>query len=261
MKIGMSLACFYPREPENVVSTAAELGIDQCEVFLNTFSELEPRYLHSLRETCDQAGIRVYSVHPFTSAIENYFFFSPYPRRIADAKELYRRYAVAAEILGAGIVNIHGDRGLGLENYDQYVDCLKPLLALQDETGIIFSLENVFYNSVNHPEFAAKLRQGVRDVRFTFDVKQANKGNQDPYDVLNAMGNAIVNFHANDYDGEHICLLPGQGVMDYKIVFSQLKSFGYNGPALIEVYRYNFDDPTEIAKAKHHLENELMLAK
>lgn len=261
MEIGMSLACFYPMEPERAVEEAAALGIRVCEVFLNTCSELNDTYLHSLRASCDRHDIRVYSVHPFTSFLENYLFFSPYPRRVADATEFYRRYAEAAKILGAKVVNIHGDRGIGLESVSQYAELIKPLLSLQDQTGIVYSMENVYYNSVNHPEFTAKLRQLVPDVRFTLDIKQAFKGEQDPYALAEAMGDAVVNFHINDRDDQHICLLPGSGTVDYPRIGKILDNNHYNGPALIEVYSSNFEDRDEIAKSKNYLEDKLILAK
>lgn len=261
MQVGMSLACFYPLEPEKAVSKAAEIGVDVCEIFLNTWSELDRTYLSALREACDQSGIRVYSIHPFTSALENYLFFSPYPRRIADAKELYRQYASAAKILGAEVVSIHGDRGLGLADLDAYAQCIVPLMQLQEETGISYALENVFYNSVNHPEFVARLRQKAPDARFTLDVKQAFKGNQNAYDVAEAMGSAIVNFHANDRDDDHICLLPGCGTVDFDRIGTILKKSCYTGPALIEVYSDNFKTLSEIKKSKSYLEEKLMLAK
>ncbi len=256
----MSLACFYPMEPERAVDEAAALDIRICEVFLNTYSELDEVYLRSLREACDRRGIKVYSVHPFTSFLENYLFFSPYPRRVADATVFYRRYAEAAKILGAGVVNIHGDRGIGLESVSQYVELIKPLMMLQDQTGIAYSMENVYYNSVDHPEFTAKLRQAAPDVRFTLDIKQAFKGEQDPYALAEAMGDAVVNFHVNDRDDQHICMLPGQGTVDYRRIGEILKRNRYSGPALIEVYRSNFEDRQEIADAKKYLENKLTLA-
>lgn len=261
MEIGMSLACLYPLEPEKVVPIAKSLGIHVCEIFLNTFSELDEKYLIQLRKKCDEANIRVYSIHPFTSAIENYFFFSPYPRRIEDATKIYHRYADAAKILGASVVNIHGDRGIGLEDIQAYLNCAAPLRELQQQTNVIFSLENVFYNSVNHPEFVARLRQMASDLRFTFDIKQAFKGEQNPYDLVEAMGNAVVNFHANDRDDAHICLLPGKGEVDYGRILSSLLKNGYQGPGLIEVYRKNFDDPEEIRTAKFYLEEKVSLAK
>ncbi len=261
MNVGMSLACLYPMEPENVIPCAREIGVNVCEIFLNTVSELEEPYLQMLRDECDRHGLKVHSIHPFTSSMENYIFFSPYPRRIEDAMAFYRRYATAAKILGAGVVNIHGDRGLGIADFDSYVECLGPLRHLQNETGICFSLENVYYNSVNHPEFTVRLRQRVGDVRFTFDIKQAAKGSQDPYAVAEAMGEAVVNFHVNDYDGDHICLLPGCGVVDHKRIFDILAANHYVGPALIEVYRKNFSRLQEVLDSKKYLEAKFMLAK
>lgn len=261
MDIGMSLACFYPLEPEKAALQAAELNVRVCEVFLNTISELEEAYLYSLREICDRHNIRVHSVHPFTSFLENYMFFAPYPRRIADSVQLYERYAKAAMILGATVVNIHGDRGVGLNDIDHYVNCVTPLMRLQQKTGVTFALENVFYNSVNHPEFIVRLRQKVSDARFTLDIKQAFKGGEDAYAVAEAMGNAIVNFHVNDRDDDHICLLPGDGAVDYDRLQKILSANHYDGPALIEVYRHNFQNNDEIKRSLNHLESKFSLAK
>ena len=260
MEIGMSLACFYPMPPEEAALEAKKLNIKVCEVFLNTVSELEEDYLQELRSLCDQNGLRVHSVHPFTSAMENYLFFSPYPRRVRDAVDFYRRYADAAKILGASVVNIHGDRGLGLADFDQYVECLDPLLGLQKETGIIFALENVYYSSVAHPDFTARLCRQVPEICFTYDIKQAVKGGQDPYALLDAMGERIVNFHVNDCDFGHVCLLPGCGTVDFERISEAFHNNGYIGPALIEVYRKDFEDPREIQMSKTFLENKFLLA-
>ncbi len=261
MDVGMSLACFYPLEPEKAALQAADLNVRVCEIFLNTISELEDAYLYSLREICDQHNIRVHSIHPFTSFLENYMFFAPYPRRIADSEQLYERYAKAAKILGATVVNIHGDRGVGLNDIDHYEKCVAPLMRLQQKTGVIFALENVFYNSVNHPEFIARLRQKISEARFTLDIKQAFKGGEDAYAVAEAMGDAIVNFHVNDRDDDHICLLPGEGTVDYDRLQKILSANHYDGPALIEVYRHNFQNNTEIKRSLDHLESKFSLAK
>lgn len=261
MDVGMSLACFYPMEPERAADRAAALNMHVCELFINTFCELEEHYLHALREKCDAYGIKIHSVHPFTSALENFMFFSPYPRRIVDSMDFYRRYADAAKILGASVINIHGDRGIGLQSPREYADCAAPLLKLQEQTGIIYSMENVYYNSVNHPEFVARIRQMAPEIRFTLDIKQAYKGGQDPYLLAEAMGNAMVNFHVNDRDEAHLCLLPGQGTVDYGRLWQIFNKIGYNGPALIEVYSNNFKSEQEIAVSKSLLENKFSLAK
>ena len=63
------------------------------------------------------------------------------------------------------------------------------------------------------------------------------------------MGDRLVNVHINDFSTEQSCLLPGDGTMDYADFFSRLRSIGYNGHTLIEVYRNNFREPVEIERA------------
>lgn len=255
MNIGISLASFYPQHPEDTVVYAKQLGFDTVEIFLNTYSELDDKYIDELSEKIFENNLKVYSIHPFTSALENYMFYSPYDRRIEDSLKLYELYCKAALKLGAKVINLHGDRGLGLKDIDKYISCFEPLIELGEKYRLIFSNENVFYNSVNHPEFIYKLRNklGVGTVKFTFDIKQANKGGSNPVEVLEAMGSDIINFHINDYDSDNICLLPGEGIVDHKRIFELLNYYNYSGPALIEVYSDNYSDFSQITKSKNFL--------
>ncbi len=254
MEIGLSLASFYPQHPEKTVELAKELGFDICELFINTFSELDSDYIKEFGRKCRKAGLRVYSVHPFTSAIENYMFFSIYDRRVSDACKLYAKYCEAAEYLGAEVINMHGDRGLAVSDIDQYIECLKPIYELSQTYGVCIAHENVFFNSINHPDIAHKLVELLGDkIKFTFDIKQAHKGGSDPYELCNAMGKNIVNFHINDFDDQHICMLPGEGKADHKKIFGILKDNGYKGPALIEVYSNNYTSYDQIRKSAEYL--------
>ncbi len=256
MEIGISLACFYPEHPEEVVSKVADMGFKIAELFLNTISEMEYGYINSILKECEKRDLKIYSVHPFTSALENYMFFSPYDRRIKDSKALYKKYCEVANMLGAKVVNIHGDRGIGLKDFEHYCKCLDPFFELSQETGVMLSHENVFFNSVNHPEFTEKLRERFGDdIKFTFDIKQANKGGSVPYEVCKSMGNSIVNFHINDFDSENICLLPGEGDVDHKEIIDLLKLNGYDGPAIIEVYRDNFKNTDQIVRSYDYLKS------
>ncbi len=255
MEIGISLACFYPEHPETVVSRVAEMGFKTAELFINTISETKPEYISEISKECEKHNIEIYSVHPFTSALENYMFFSPYDRRVEDSKKLYERYCEVACFLGAKVINIHGDRGIGLKDFDLYCNCLLPFFELSEKYDVKFAHENVFFNSVNHPEFTQKLCERFgEDIKFTFDIKQANKGGSVPIEVCEAMGKNIVNFHINDYDEDNICLLPGEGITDYKSIFNVLKKNDYTGPAIIEVYRNNFTDTDQIIKSRDYLE-------
>lgn len=256
MKIGISLACFYPEHPENTVERVSKLGFDTAELFINTFSELNEEYIHSFKELCDKNGLKIYSIHPFTSAIESYLFFSPYDRRLEDAKILYGMYCETAQILGAKVINLHGDKNVGISDFDKYVKCLDPLLELSAKYGVYLSHENVFYNSINKPDFVYKLRRTCDNefLKFTFDIKQAKRGGSDPFEVCQSMGKDIINFHINDYDNEHMCMLPGKGVVDHELFMNQMNKNGYSGPALIEVYSSNFKSDDEILASKSYLE-------
>ena len=136
MEIGVSLACFYPRHPEEMINTARSLGFSVSELFINTYSELQDDYIRAFEKKASAAGLGIHSVHPFTSAIENYMFFSRYDRRIEDAKALYGKYCEAAKILGAGVINMHGDRGLALTDIDEYIECLKPSCPINTEYAL-----------------------------------------------------------------------------------------------------------------------------
>lgn len=254
MEIGISLACFYPEHPETVVERVADLGIKTAELFLNTVSETEISYISDFSKECEKHDLQIYSIHPFTSALENYMFFSFYDRRVEDSKLFYQKYCDVAKYLGAKVINIHGDRGVGLKDFDHYCRCLSPFFELTEKNNVIFSHENVFFNSVNHPEFTEKLRERFGDdIKFTFDIKQANKGGSVPIDVCKSMGGNIVNFHVNDFDDENICLLPGEGDVDHKSIFKALKENGYCGPAIIEVYRDNFSSIEQIRNSVEYL--------
>ena len=254
MNIGLSLASFYPLHPEDAVCKASNLGFKTAELFINTISELDDDYINNFHKLCNKHGIEINSIHPFTSALEIYMFFSRYDRRIDDSKILYNKYFNAAHKLGAKVINIHGDRGLGLKNIDEYIECIEPLLELGAKHNITPSIENVFFNSVNHPDFVIELIKKLGDsIKFTFDIKQANKGGSDPYELCSAMAGNISNFHINDYDDEHICMLPGSGCVDYNRIFKILEKNDYRGPALIEVYSDNYNCDEEIGKSADYL--------
>lgn len=257
MDIGVSLACFYPEHPEAALDHLPKIGANLSELFINTISEMTPEYIENFAEKAQQQGVQIYSLHPFTSAIENYLFFSPYDRRMADAADFYERYFIAAARLGARVVQMHGDKGSCLHDIDRFAAGIEEISRRAARHGIILAQENVYMNSVNHPEFIYQLRRklGEGAVKFTLDLKQAYKGGQDIFAVCEAMGRDIVNFHINDFDKEHICMLPGEGTVEYPKLFEKLKAQGYTGPAIIEVYSDNYSSLDQLEKSFRFLTN------
>ena len=48
----------------------------------------------------------------------------------------------------------------------------------------------------------------------------------------------------------HPCLLPGKGNLNYKNISNKLKSVGYSGKGIIEVYSNNYSNYEQLTKAK-----------
>ena len=64
MNIGVSSACLYPQYLEEALDRLEASGFTDFEIFFNAYSELDPKYLASIRK-----DRKIISVHPF-------FYFS-----------------------------------------------------------------------------------------------------------------------------------------------------------------------------------------
>ena len=58
---------------------------------------------------------------------------------------------------------------------------------------------------------------------------------------------------SNDGSREGGCRLPGAGGLDLQAVIGRIESYGYAGRYMIEVYRKNFVEDDEVAKAREKL--------
>lgn len=80
-------------------------------------------------------------------------------------------------------------------------------------------------------EFLKYLKNNIKyDIKFTCDIKQAYKSNENPLDYIDIMGKDLINFHINDRDEKNICLLPSHGKVNYKPIINKLKSLAYKDP-------------------------------
>ena len=257
MSIGVSTACLYPMETEKALAVLGACGVEVTEIFLNSWSELSDDFCRQLRNLREQYGMRVRSIHPFTSGIESYMLFSAYLRRFTDCREIYKKYFAAAAELGADFVVLHGDRlgnGLPIEEY-----CQRFLLLQEDAAtfGVRLLQENVNKYRASQPAFIREMRRLSGDtIGFVFDIKQSIRAGFGPQAVLDAMGERIAHVHISDHDGDWDCLLPGKGTCDFRRLFSDLAVRGYAGDYMIEVYRSAFSEPAQLANASQWLNRE-----
>ena len=63
------------------------------------------------------------------------------------------------------------------------------------------------------------------------------------------MGENIRTVHISDVDENGKIKLPGKGVFDFEELFTRLKDVGFDGSALIEVYKDDYGEIKEIGES------------
>ena len=260
IQIGISTASFYPLAIERGIAQAAELGFQRVELFINSDSEYRDPFRSMLKKQLDAAEIKVVSVHPFTSAMEGHLLFSDYERRTQDALNQYTQYFEAAAALGANYFTFHGEllrtRGLPpAKAEERRYETYHELCARAASCGITFTQENVSWSKSGDLTFLRGLYQHVPELRYTLDIKQARRAGLDWNDYVDVVGDRIVNLHISDYHAQSDCLLPGQGQVDFKALFTRMNNLGYQGDALIEVYSDDYTDWKELRSSRLFLQS------
>ncbi len=255
MSVGISTACFYPEISENAVKFLCENGVSNIEIFFNSACEIKGEIFKEICACVKDNGTRVVSVHPFSSAFEPFMLFSDYERRFSDGLELYKSYFEACNALGAKILVLHGDRADRTNHDDRYFDRYHCLYSAAKAQGVTLAQENVCYCRSGDVQFLKKMRSELKDeVAFVLDLKQARRAGTDYHEYAEAMGEALIHLHANDYDEAHDCLLAGKGKLDFSEVYRALGSVGFKGDSIVEVYRTNYGESSELIESMHYLE-------
>jgi sugar phosphate isomerase/epimerase len=248
MYLAISTACLYPLQTEIALQILLEQEFKNFEVFVNSESELSNEYIETLKNKLNKYNASIYSVHLFTSGFEPLMFFSNYSRRLYDSIEQYKRYFAAAKKLGALVVVFHGDRIEGALGVEEYCERFSLLTRAAKEEGVIIAQENVSRCKSRSLEFIKSMRKlgGDGNFKFVLDLKQTIRAQTNPFEMLEAMGTDVINVHISDSTAENDCLLPGYGDFDFTKLYNSLNEINYNGPLVIEVYRHNFNELTEI---------------
>lgn len=260
MIFGVSSSCFYPMELSSSIEGLASKGVKQIEIFVNTESEVKQDFIKTIRNIIAPYGVKVTSVHPFTSGYEHIMIFSDYKKRFYDSVEFYKQYYCFAAELGARLVVLHGDRRMpemgGIPN-EEYFERYYKLAQTGRKMGVDLGQENVNMFRSQSPAFVKQMREYLgKDASFVFDIKQAVRAGCSPYDMCSAMGDRIIHLHINDNTPARDCMLPGKGDMDYRKMLTQMKNQGFSGKGVIEVYRRDFDTIDDIVGAYNYLNTE-----
>ena len=256
MRCGISTACFYPQETLESLKVIASAGVRVTEIFLNTFSELEDIYIARLLDVVKEHGMEVSSVHPFTSALDGFFFASHYPSRFNDGAQLYRRYFTAAHAFGADKLVFHGDNAAMADKFDceRYAENFRHLSEIGHEFGVMLCHENVSYCRLKDARAVQVLRPLFgKAAAFVLDTKQARRAAEPVEDILKAMSGAVQTVHISDYDANSACVAPGAGKFDFSGFFTKLRRQRYDGDIIIELYRDGFESVSDLLASMNYL--------
>lgn len=260
MEIGMSSACFYPNvDVENSIELMKGLGFDSGELFINSPSEFEKDFSLILNEKKELYNFNINSIHGFSAFFEP-LLFSEYKRRRKDMMKIFKKLCILGNAIGAESYTFHGMR---LRDKDRIkseliIEIYNEIAYIANESGIKLSQENVSWCISSKTEFLRELKDKCKyPLNFTLDIKQANKVGVDIKEYIDIMGESMCNFHINDYDDEHVCLLPGSGKVDYFKIKSYLNDINYAGRGIIEVYSDNYKEIFELSESKRYLDGIL----
>lgn len=247
MKIGVSTSCLYPMYTEQAFEMIAKNGVELTEIFFNANCELEPEFIEKLLAIKREYRIHVSSIHPTMSLAESFMLFSNYDRRYYEGLENFKRYGEIAAQLGAKYVIMHGGKPNGtMDNYG-YFDRFSKVSQAVEQNGAVLLQENVVNFRAGSLEALKQMSDYLGDsVNFCLDVKQALRGGYSPYDVLKLLGHKIKHLHLSDSNGKYDCMLPTSGEFDFNTFLSAAAANGYEGNAVIEVYRSAYNNPSEL---------------
>jgi len=257
MLAGISTACFYPQHTEEALRDIARMHPQCVELFLNCLEEMQQPLLGEMQAIAKSNGVRIHSLHPYTSGMEPLYFFTKYPRRQKEGRDFYKRYYEAANILGADIVVFHGGiRHLPMEQ-EEYFERFSLLWEDARAQGISLCHENVVRCVGYCPAFFENMKKCIPGAEFVFDVKQAVRAGEDVYHFADAMGGALRHIHLSDHSGEGDCLIPGQGTLDIHKLLTTVRKNGFDGSVVVELYRENFRDIVEMWQGYQRLSQDL----
>lgn len=244
VELAASSGAFFPHVPtEDVPEAAARLGITTIEVMLQTASEYQPGFIKRLAANVRAAGVTIHSVHTMASL---HPMLDVYPRRADEGRALFRQGIEATAALDASVLVWHGPRREHVatdEGWERFLALSHELANDSGEAGVTLALENTTTGALplvrNVVNFASRLREigSQKEIGFVFDPFQAAEAGANPFMMLAAMGNRVVNVHISDFkedDPSARHLPPGDGDLPWPALIRAIAGSGYSGPMMIE---------------------------
>lgn len=255
MQTGISTASLFGRfNTEDALSFLSENNVKAAEVFLESFCEYNKEFGDFL--AARKGNTKVHSIHTLTTQFES-TLYSVNARAEKDSFVLLDKTMQAARAMGAKYYTFHGlarvKRTPYFIDFERCGAITQRIIDVCEEYGVTLAYENVHWAYYNYIGFFSELKKRTSGLKGTFDIKQARQSGVDFREFIDEMGKDIVTVHLSDIDENGKMCLPSRGVTDFSEVFSRLRDKGFDGALLLEVYKNDFKEFTELFDSLNYI--------
>ncbi len=221
-----------------------EAGIDCIELSFSFDAYMKlmkfPENAEKYAEHAKEAGISIYSIHlPFSQKYDISDTIEEHRNLIISSNEALIK---AAGRIGIKVAVLHPSsepiwQCEREERMRLSREAIIRLKRVSDEAGVILAVENLPRTCLcNTSSEMIELLKGT-GVNVIFDTNHSLiETNEEFIKNLTKAGLKIVSLHISDYDfTDEKHRLPGDGINDWKAIFSALEKNGYTGPLMYEV--------------------------
>ena len=232
----------------NIDQRCAEAGIEYVQLVLEKsiddfkVGEFSEEYAQKIKSELPKSKIAILGsyINPSDPNEENL------AKSIAKFKEKIR-YATILKPIAVGTETgsyIEG-KAHTEEGYQHLLKTVKELVAEAEKFGIDVGIEGVHAFVINSPEKMARLMKDVDSdhIKSIFDpynlITIDNYTQQDKMinDMFDLVGEKIVAIHAKDFvveNGKIQRVIPGKGMLNYKLIFQKMKEKNLDIPIICE---------------------------
>lgn len=228
-KVALSTASVYPENPLAAFEMASRLGYDGIEVMVMT--DEASQSASKLRELSDKYELPIVAVHaPCLLVTQRVWGTEPWGK-LVKSKEV-------AEELGAQTVVVHPPFRW---QRDYGRDFVQGIRRMQDETDVLFAVENMYPWRARSREMAAYAPGwDIREEDYphaTLDMSHTAVSGTDALVMAQELGDALAHIHLTDGVGsnrdEH--LVPGRGSQRCGEVLEYLAQRDFRGSVVVEI--------------------------
>lgn len=228
-KVALSTASTYPETCTTAFEMAADLGFDGVEVMV--WTDPVSQDPDALRGLSERYGVAILAIHaPCLLLTQRVWSTDPWTK--------LQRAQAAAEQVGAPTVVVHPPFRWQRDYARGFVD---GLARMQDETDVVFAVENMFPWRARSREVTAYAPHwDLLELDFpatTLDLSHTAVSDSDALELVDALGDRLAHVHLADGSGsnkdEH--LVPGRGGQPCAEVLERLARRGYEGNVVLEV--------------------------